>query len=115
MDTLELRVHLRPFEILMRRHKAHLDVLMEYQSIKDELLDFKQQVTWACTRLEANGAEASLDPFEQILEDILDQCDLLADRIDDFEKQGQATPSLEEIYHQILPVIERYQEQMDQV
>lgn len=114
VDTLTLRVHLRPFEVLLRRHKAHLAILVDYQNIKADLLAFKKQINWAYTRLETRDDALEKEPFEEILENLLDQCDLLADQIDEFEKQQQNTQDLEEIYHQILPLIEQYQELLDQ-
>lgn len=51
--------------------------------------------------------------LEQALEKMLDQCDALADKLDDFDERGHSIELLEPGYHQMLTVLEILQESLD--
>lgn len=112
IDTLALKTRLRPFEVMLHRHTAHLKRLQEARQIIADTTALRIEVGHSLNRL-SQGGMSDKAAYEAQLEAFLDRLDALADRIDAQEAQGQSTTQLEESYSWVMHLLEDYRDHLD--
>lgn len=108
VSTLQSRLH--PLQVLSRRQQKMSSISTQFKTIQAEMetnLELTNQLIHLSVDPE-NPAE-----IESKVESLLDRCDLIADQIDDLEKQGHNTASLEQIYNQWIEKVAILQEQLE--
>lgn len=111
IDTTELRKQIRPIEIRIRQvHKA-IEVSEQFIELQNHLTN---QIKW--THLSISQLTEKMVPvMEKKVEGFIDQCDKIADQLDEIEAQGFNISEIETIYNNFVQSIEILQLQLDNV
>jgi hypothetical protein len=112
-DVMDLRHKIRPLNVLWKRHKQSLDLACAYASILGEIETELKRVNALIQKVQDPGLMSELER-EQELEAILDQCDRMADKLDDLNKQGQDIQKLEIPYNQWIEKVTDLQGLLDE-
>lgn len=103
MDVAPLRAKLEPLERRCSEYGTALDLTMAFEKISAELQALEGTVRQA----------VAMDMELTSLEKLLDRCDWIADRLDEYSNQGHDVSALENLYGRVCEQIEALQDRLD--
>lgn len=113
IDGAELRSLLRPWEVILERYKLVLNQSSELVDIAELI---QTEISWVylvLRQLNANRFSVTAAFSEVRFEQLLENCDFIADQLDAFETKGQDIQPLLAKYEHMLKVIAELQDQLD--
>ncbi|PIQ26916.1 hypothetical protein COW36_16925 [bacterium (Candidatus Blackallbacteria) CG17_big_fil_post_rev_8_21_14_2_50_48_46] len=114
IDTSELRVRLRPLDVMKRRMEQVLSTTKSLQEIQSSsrLANKSAQQLFRTILSIQTREEAKLQ--EQSLEKLLDECDRIADMLDAISENGFSIAEIEDDYQQLVGTVETCQDLLDE-
>ena len=105
MDVSAFFAQLFPFEIVLKEWGQVI-------ALSEQFIGLQAEILTLTSRFQALSDELSTPEKEHIqLEDILDQCDSLADALDALEQKGYNIQALEAPYNALLKQVEEFQDE----
>ncbi|PIQ25539.1 hypothetical protein COW36_21070 [bacterium (Candidatus Blackallbacteria) CG17_big_fil_post_rev_8_21_14_2_50_48_46] len=109
-DMNSLYARLYPLQVLAKRQEK-MHFLANHMQKLMQIIEDQREHTLQLIR-EYEPSTENLE-YESQFESILDQCDMIADQIDELEKQGHNTRMLELSYNRWIETVNFLQEQME--
>jgi tetratricopeptide (TPR) repeat protein len=111
-DTSELQQKLALLNVFLKRCKGLLSGANELSQLNSDLAALFKSVENFLKALSENFSQAlsTLPPSEELL----DQCDILADRLDECEQKGYQTAELLQVYDKLVIAVENLQNMLDE-
>lgn len=106
-----LELSLRPLEILMRRFQATLQLAGQLTEIKNQIEGLQSETQMHIQALKTEAAQA--ESQEEALECMLDNCDALADQLDELASANQDISLVEHDYQELVAQIVHWQDMLD--
>lgn len=113
IDCSELRSMLRPLDVTLERYKSVLNQSSELVDIAELI---QSEIRWVCLvlrQLNKNRFSIAESYSEARFEQLLENCDFIADQLDAFETKGHDIQPLIVEYEHMLRVIAELQDQLD--
>lgn len=110
-DVMDLRGKLHPLQVLWKRQKQKCDLDQLYIALIQNIEEAHHQVDHI---IQESKTSKALAKFENEIEAILDQCDLIADKLDDLNQQGHDIQNLEITYNQWIEKVAVLQALLDE-
>lgn len=113
LDVSELRNQIKPFESVLTRLENSVRVSTQMVELQKSVMSRNQTVQRWQEQLPMLRNAQVLRNIENELEHILDDCDRLADHIDEFDDKGYQVSAITVEYEKLVSSIEHLQEQVD--
>lgn len=113
IETSELKNQLKPMEVRLKQYATCFQLCQDFQSIDLQISSLEQEVLELNQQLNMALSPMQLAVIDSTLEDVMDVCDTIADRLEGLEKQGHSIESLEQNYTQVVNQIEKLNESYD--
>lgn len=110
-DVMDLRHKIHPLTVLWKQYRQKLDLASQNAEILDEIENELRCVNALIQKIQNT---VLLPDFERDFESILDNCDLIADKLDDLSQQGHDIQKLEIPYNQWLEKVAYLQALLDE-
>ncbi len=114
IDTSELRVRLRPLDVMKRRLEMVLNTSADYQAIRDRCQKAQTQSQQLYRQILAINSKAAQAQVEAAIEPLLDECDRIADALDGISNRGFDISPVEDFYQQLIGAVETCQDLLDE-
>jgi tetratricopeptide (TPR) repeat protein len=114
IDTSELRIRLRPLEVMKRRLDQILTVSQQYQEIQARSQDAQSQCQKLYRQILSCQTASEQRQIEAAIEPLLDECDKIADALDSIAEQGFDISPVEDYYQQLIGAVETCQDLLDE-
>lgn len=114
IDTSELRVRLRPLDVMKRRLELILNTSADYQAIRARCQKAQTQSQQLYRQILGVNSKAAQTQVEELLEPLLDECDRIADDLDGISNRGFDISVVEDFYQQLIGAVETCQDLLDE-
>jgi len=114
IDTSELRVRLRPLDVMKRRLELILNTSADYQDIRNRCQQAQAKSQQLYRQILAINSKADQTQVEAAIEPLLDECDRIADALDGISNRGFDISPVEDFYQQLIGAVETCQDLLDE-
>jgi hypothetical protein len=113
IDTQSLEYLYQPLLVNLKRYRETIGASMTFYELNDRSTELLNQVQELEAQIKGLTTPDEISPLQDNLEEILDQCDLIADHIDQIEEQGFQLSPILALYKKLTRHIESCQTLLD--
>lgn len=113
IDTFDLEIKLDPLYKQLRAFEIALKISQTYLRLRTQIIKNCEEVDRLETQLAHESNAESIKILEAKIEILLDQCDAIADQLDEFDKNGHDISSIEKYYNELCEKIEILQDSVE--
>lgn len=114
IDISDLRGRLKPLEIAVKRYQQVLQVSHEMREIQQGIQGLMERLPGLNQQLYDARNHEDLGILERLIEVLMDMCDQMADRLDEFEKKKYPVQPLIQSYETFVSEVGNLHDQFDE-